>query len=481
MLNYDGSSLFISKNDIETIHEYSMKTLKEVGMVFDHPDVLDVFKKHGAKVDGSTVYIPERLIMDAIKTVPHEFELYGRRGSIKIGKRYETKFGPATDWPLIIDEKNVLRAPTYDDMIKFYKLMDTSDILDFAQLPVTNCKEFGPKGSESYLAQIACMLKYSSKFYANPARPNQSNIGSKSIRQIVKEYLQMVKQFLGFDDKYVMLELLCVQSPLCDDFEMLENLLSSTEEKQPISVVIASMTNTTSPSTLIGTAIHDNVVALATTALIQLLQPTLPVVHTILSSPADMRYIQMDTGSTANSLLAYAGIAMGRYYGIPVRGGGTLSDAIDVDYQAGCEAAMTVMPAFLCNVDFLTHAAGGMGVFNVGSFEKFVLDEELLGYMKRLTQGFDSSVADQAFEQMKKVGPRGSFIKGRTPKEYRKETYFAKLFNKKGGTLGVREENPTLRERAVQEINRRVEEYTLPEITKEQQAILDKYLKPLGL
>lgn len=132
----------------------------------------------------------------------------------------------------------------------------------------------------------------------------------------------MLKEFHGVDDdKYIVMELLCVQSPLCNDKEMLDNLLEAAAANQPVSVVIASMTNTTSPSTLLGTAIHDNAVALATTTLIQLLRPGLPVVHTILSSPSDMRYIQMGTGSTENALLAYAGIAMGRYYGIPVRGG----------------------------------------------------------------------------------------------------------------------------------------------------------------
>lgn len=44
MLNYDGSSLFISQKDIEVIHEYTLKTLSEVGMIFDHPEVLEVLK-----------------------------------------------------------------------------------------------------------------------------------------------------------------------------------------------------------------------------------------------------------------------------------------------------------------------------------------------------------------------------------------------------------------------------------------------------
>lgn len=481
MLNYDGSSLFISQKDIEVIHEYTLKTLSEVGMIFDHPEVLEVFKKHGARVDGNKVFMDEALISKAIATVPIEFEMYGRRGGLKIGKRYDPKVGPGTDWPLIVDEENNIRPPVFEDLLKFYKLMETSDIMDFSQLPITNLPEFGGRGDCTYLAQIALMLKYTSKFYANPARPNQSNVGSKGIRQTVKEYHQMLKEFHGVDDdKYIVMELLCVQSPLCNDKEMLDNLLEAAAANQPVSVVIASMTNTTSPSTLLGTAIHDNAVALATTTLIQLLRPGLPVVHTILSSPSDMRYIQMGTGSTENALLAYAGIAMGRYYGIPVRGGGTLSDAVDVDYQTGAESAMTLMPAYLCNVDYITHCAGGMGVFNVGSFEKFVLDEELVGYMKRMARGFDSSEPEFAFKQLKGIGPRGNYLMGRTPKQYRKETYLAKLFNKKGGMISVRDDG-TLREKACRHIQERVERYELPETDKGQQKVLDRYLKPLGL
>ena len=69
---------------------------------------------------------------------------------------------------------------------------------------------------------------------------------------------------------------------------------------------------------------------------------------------------------------------------------------------------------------------------------------------------------------------------GRTPKQYRKETYLAKLFNKKGGMISVRDDG-TLREKACRHIRERLECYELPETDKAQQEVLDRYLKPLGL
>ena len=44
----------ISNDDMEWIHNASLKILEETGVVFHSEDALDIFKRHGAKVDGKT-------------------------------------------------------------------------------------------------------------------------------------------------------------------------------------------------------------------------------------------------------------------------------------------------------------------------------------------------------------------------------------------------------------------------------------------
>lgn len=88
-LNRNLHEKFMSPNDIQMIHEYTLKVLGEIGIIFESERALEVFKQHGARVDGETVYISEQLLHEALKTAPSEFELFALDNSVKIGKRYE--------------------------------------------------------------------------------------------------------------------------------------------------------------------------------------------------------------------------------------------------------------------------------------------------------------------------------------------------------------------------------------------------------
>ena len=66
--------------EVEMIHEYSLKMLEEVGAVFHCPEAIEVFKKHGARTDGETVYLPRKMVEEAVKATPSSFEWYGRTG-----------------------------------------------------------------------------------------------------------------------------------------------------------------------------------------------------------------------------------------------------------------------------------------------------------------------------------------------------------------------------------------------------------------
>ena len=66
--------------DAEAIHEMSVKILSEVGAAFHSPETVELFRKHGAKVNGETVYISREMLDEALKTVPRTYRLYDRVG-----------------------------------------------------------------------------------------------------------------------------------------------------------------------------------------------------------------------------------------------------------------------------------------------------------------------------------------------------------------------------------------------------------------
>ena len=67
----------------------------------------------------------------------------------------------------------------------------------------------------------------------------------------------------------------------------------------------------------------------------------------------------------------------------------------------------------LSDVDLVYFAAGMLSGFNVTSLEKYVVDEQLIKMVKRLYKGMAIDKTKDYTAEINKVGPRGSFLRGR--------------------------------------------------------------------
>ncbi len=59
----------LSVSDLDAIHQTTMKILHEIGIRFSHEEALNIFKKHGFKVENQLVFLEEKQIMDLIKNI----------------------------------------------------------------------------------------------------------------------------------------------------------------------------------------------------------------------------------------------------------------------------------------------------------------------------------------------------------------------------------------------------------------------------
>ena len=129
----DFEKLFLSKDDVEFIHEQSLKVLAETGCVFDDEKALEVFKKNGARVDGSTVYFTRELVEKGLSTVVDSFEIYRPDGTLyKMGNGSKTMSASGSSPYILEDDK--FRFAVMDDYVKICKIAQTSDCLDMTHL-----------------------------------------------------------------------------------------------------------------------------------------------------------------------------------------------------------------------------------------------------------------------------------------------------------------------------------------------------------
>jgi trimethylamine--corrinoid protein Co-methyltransferase len=189
-----------------------------------------------------------------------------------------------------------------------------------------------------------------------------------------------------------------------------------------------------------------------------------------------MRTIQLCIGSPEATLISYATAALADYYKLPFRSGGALSDAKDVDFQAGAESMMLLQATLANRPDYILHMCGVLGTFNIVSFEKFLLDEEIIEMVRRQLEGVRVEEETLCYNEIEKVGARGNYLQGRTPKMFRKEFHMAQLFNKEDPNQWQKEGSIPVRETARAKVIERLDSYQPPVLEKAQLELVEKYI-----
>lgn len=459
---------FVSRNNIETIHEMSLKVLREIGVKFEDDRAIQALKARGVKVDDDIAFIPRTLVEEALFTVPKSFTLHSKGQQTTIGEGGEMVKLP---WGLAVNilDGDTIRQVTNDDMVDYFKLQDTG--------PVTtahmNFNFYGKEGwteSQDKFGHTAFALKYANK-------PTYVSGEYHDINDFY-ECLDLIRRFNGYDEDtcYTLMRMNPV-SPLCIDNMGLQYILAGVDRKQPVHIASCAMAALTSPPTLAGIMAQTNAEALAALTLTQIMRPGLPVLYGNTSVGGDLRTVQLCLGSPESALISMATVALGRYYGIPVRAGGALNDAKNVDWQAGAESTMMLMATLMEEPDYAFHVFGLLGSMNLSSPAKYILDEENYLACERLMKGMDCSPEKFTFDMIKSVGARGSYLTQNTVPLYRDEFYLYKYHDKKGISVGKYSDNYVpVKERAAAEARKRIEGYTAPEITREQEKILADYL-----
>ncbi|WP_195269387.1 trimethylamine methyltransferase family protein [Eubacterium sp. 1001713B170207_170306_E7] len=461
---------FISLNDIEKIHHESLHILQEIGIRFEHPQIIEIFKKHGMQIDGNTVFFDEKTLAKYLALIPKCFTIRSSKGDSVYGKGICHKMPAAGN--IYIQDNGTVRKMTNTDVINQFKLSDTSDLTDTNYMNIFLENKDFTKEQRIY-AELAMHLKYSNK--AGPyVLPNTFQIDN--IHDSYVKGLRLIKNFEAIQNDYVCIISINTLSPLCYDHDPLEKMLIAGEENQPIWISPCAMPLLTAPPSVMSMMAMTNAETLAGLVLSQMIKPGLPCVYGNTSGSTNLKTIQLSIGSPESVLVTYVTKALADFYGLPCRAGGALSDSKDFDFQAGGESMMMIYASLDANPDLLFHACGIIGSFNIVSFEKFLADEEMYHMCSRILNGVDCSPEKECFDLISKTGPRGIFLKGRTPKIYRDEFFMPKLFNKDDPNQWQQHGSVSLRDSIQKKVEQRILSYQPPEITQEQSSLLKPYL-----
>ena len=396
----------ISEEEMEWIHGASLKILEETGVVFHSAEALAIFKKHGAKVNGKTVYFPKKMVNQALKTSPETYRWRARNDehSVTVGDKKEKLLLQPNGGPVFIQDFDMGRRPaTLEDFGNIIKICQASDEVSLVgSFPV----EPGEiRQEEKHLNMMYTTLKNTDK----PVIAIEA--GGVKVRQMLDmvEIAMGGKEFLR--DNHCVAVAVTPTSPLSYDSDPCETIIEFARRNQPIFFTVAIMAGFSGPISLIGTTILQNAEVLAGITLAQLTNSGNPVVYSNGSTVANMKSGNFISASPEMMLIQLAGIQMSlNYYHLPARSMCGMTDAKIIDCQAGYETMQNLMVGTLGGAHLVFECLGVLDAIMTTSYEKLMIDLEIVSRVMRLREGMDTSDKEQALNLIQEIGHRGDYV-----------------------------------------------------------------------
>lgn len=390
--------------NVKGIHEASMKILETTGMKFYHPDAIQILRENGIRVQGNVAYFTEAQIMDWVKKAPPTAKVYAANPLYDVeiggGNVYNA---PSAGPTKIMDAKGTVRPVTmqdYLDMLKLYEVNDSYKINGGVLCQPQNIPE-----SLSSLILYYISLLYSNKVLWSGCG---SYVQMEAVMKMALLKFGLTKKEMA--DKPYLLGIVNTNTPLQFDLTMTETLLTYLKYRQPIVIAAASMAGTTAPITLAGTLALTNAEVLSTIALSQMFAPGAPVIYGSQSTNADMGTCAIAIGSPEGALCYKYCAEMARFYGLPSRAGGALTDAKALDVQAGYESMLSYYACYDSGVNVIFQSAGILDSYLAASFEKMIVDFEIIDYVARYKKEFQVNEETIPLALIDQVGPGGQFL-----------------------------------------------------------------------
>ena len=403
--NTHGTLDVLRLEQLDEIHEASMHVLEELGIELMSPEARRLLADAGAMVDDATgnVRIGRELVDEALSTAPSSFTLRARNNdkSLIIGDRH-LAFGLVAGPPAVHDEVRGRRPSNMADYRDFIRLAHHFNAIHLIGNQVASPIEL--PANTRHLDCYDANLTHSDLTYHCLAIGRGRTMDGIEMMAISRG--QRPEEMIG--DPGV-LAVINVNSPRRIDGPMAEGLMTLAEFGQVATITPFTLMGAMTPATLGAALVQQNAEALFGVTLTQLVRPGAPVMYGSFTSNVDMRSGSPAFGTPENAKANVAAGQLARRYGLPYRT--TAANAANVvDAQATYETQMALWGAVLGGANLLYHAAGWMEGGLQASFEKLVLDVEMLQHMMEFLTPIDTSAPELGLEAIERVPTGGHFF-----------------------------------------------------------------------
>ncbi len=395
----------LDAEQLEAIHDASMRLLETQGMRVLHGESRQLLKAAGAEVDEASqmVRFDRAMVLEHVARAPREFTLHARNPlkNFRVGGRhlaFTSVGGPA----YCNDLDRGRRRGQYEDVNDFLRLVQSLDIIqqegggpfEPIELPAET------RHLDLYLSQIRLLDK------------NWQPVALG--RERARDAINMARIAFGCSEEELaerpaLFGIINTNSPRQLDIPMAEGLIELARAGQAVCITPFTLAGAMAPVTLAGTLAQQNAEALAGITLAQVVRPGAPVVYGAFTSNVDMRSGSPAFGTPEYAKAAQASGQLARRYGLPLRSSSVTSSNV-VDAQSTYESFMALWSAVTGGANIIVHAAGWLEGGLTASYEKLVVDAEMLQMLSEYLQPITVDEDSLALDAIAEAGPGGHFF-----------------------------------------------------------------------
>jgi trimethylamine--corrinoid protein Co-methyltransferase len=395
----------LSADQVESIHAASLAILQEIGMKVLLPEARAILRRGGADAeeDSQIVRLDRGLVEHALTTVPSEFTLHARNPdrNLVMGGNH-VNFGTVGGPPHAHDLERGRRPGTMTDFTELVKLAQCLNIVHFMAGSAPEPQDVPVP--IRHLAMARTLLTCSDKI----------PFGSTITPQRIEDVFELVRIARGATREQMLREpsyysVINTNSPMQLDGPMAWGVIGFAERNQTLCITPFTLLGAMAPVTIAGAIAQQNAEALAAITLSQMVRPGAPLIYGGFTSNVDLRSGAPAFGTPEYIKACLIGGQMARRYRMPYRSSNT-NASVWPDAQSAYEGAMSIWGALLGGTNMLLHGVGWLEGGLVASYEKYIIDAEML---QTMAEFFTPTVVDEAtlaIDAIREAGHGGHFF-----------------------------------------------------------------------
>ncbi|MDP6776980.1 MAG: trimethylamine methyltransferase family protein [Candidatus Latescibacteria bacterium] len=417
----------LSDGDLRRVAEAAFEVLEKKGMAVYSPTAFDALKDAGAAADAETrtVRMPRSMVEDAIATNPSSITLWARDPAYHaVLEKNRVHYGTGGTALYVLDpDTGERREATVPDVILNARMVQA---LEYIHLFTINVFPHDVVELDSIDVN---------RFFHALDNTTKHVMGGLYSLNGCKKAVELAEMVAGSPEKlreepFVSFITLII-SPFKIDKHYGEMTCYLAERGLPVVVPTEPICGTTSPITLASNVLSHIAETLGGITIVQSVRKGAPGICGSVGSITNLNTMDHVSGAVERGMIHAAVSQLAQHFGVPLYSTAGCSDAKEVGVQSAYESAIMSLLVAMSGANYIHDIAGLMESDLTVSYDKLVIDNEILGMCQRVLRGIEVTDDTLALDLILGKAPGEDYLaEFHTVEHMRTEFFMPRLSNR---------------------------------------------------